>query len=187
MKSVLVLLAPGCEEMEAVILIDTLRRGGITVCAAGLEPGVLTASRGVKLEPDLPLDQVPAPKDFDVLALPGGLPGTEALLADPRVRDLLRAYASSPSKRIAAICAAPMVLDACGLLENKSFTCYPSLRGKIRQGRWLDQPVVEDGLLITSQGPGTAFAFALFLLDRLSGPETTRDVAKGLLLDAVVG
>lgn len=168
--------------MEAVIIVDVLRRGGITVCAAGLEPGVLTASRGVKLEPDLPLDDVTAPKDYDILVLPGGLPGTEALRGDPRVRDLLRAYASSPGKRIAAICAAALVLDACGLLEGKSFTCYPSVRDDIPAGTWLDRPVVEDGNLITSQGPGTAFAFALFLVDRLAGPETARTVADGMLL-----
>jgi len=165
-----------------VIIIDTLRRGGVDVCAAGLEDGVLTASRGVKLEPDLPLDAVAEPKDYDVLVLPGGLPGTEALRGDPRVRDLLRAYAAAPDKRIAAICAAPLVLDACGLLDDKRYTCYPSVQDQITRGAWQNQAVVEDGRLITSQGPGTAFAFALFLLERLTGPENARQVAGGMLL-----
>ena len=178
----LVLLAPGCEEMEAVILMDVLRRGGIEVVGAGLESGVLTASRGVKIEPDLPLDALETAKDFDLLVLPGGLPGTEALLADVRVRDLVLYYAATPGRLLAAICAAPLVLDAHGLLAGKTFTCFPGLRDRIESKGWSAEPVVEDGELITSQGPGTAMAFALRLVRRLAGEDAEESVAEGLLL-----
>lgn len=182
MKNALILLAPGCEEMEAVILIDTLRRGGVEVCAAGLTSDVLTASRGVRLLPDCSLDELEAPKGFDSLVLPGGLPGTEALREDLRVRDLLRAYAASETQWITAICAAPTVLAAHGLLEGKRYTCYPGLKDRIEQGTWVDEAVVEDGRIITSQGPGTSFACALHLLTRLADMETARSVAAGMLV-----
>ncbi|MCC5848123.1 MAG: DJ-1/PfpI family protein [Verrucomicrobia bacterium] len=177
----LVLLAPGCEEMEAVIVMDVLRRGGVDVVGAGLDPGVLTASRGVKIEPDLPLDALENAKDFDLLVLPGGLPGTEAMLADVRVRDLVLHYATTPGQLLGAICAAPLVLDAHGVLEGKGFTCFPTLRHRIETRGWSPERVVEDGELITSQGPGTAMAFALCLVRRLAGEEAAHSVAEGLL------
>jgi 4-methyl-5(b-hydroxyethyl)-thiazole monophosphate biosynthesis len=179
----LILLAPGCEEMEAVIVIDTLRRGGVRVVAAGLEAGPLTASRGVVLVPDLPLDAVEDAKNFQMLILPGGLPGTKALQADPRVRDLLAAYLNDPAKTVAAICAAPTVLDGFGWLDGREFTCYPGQRGAlVSAAGWRPQEVVEDGNLITSQGPGTSFRFALALLRRLAGEAAAREVARGMLV-----
>jgi 4-methyl-5(b-hydroxyethyl)-thiazole monophosphate biosynthesis len=180
----LVLLAEGCEEMEAVIVMDTLRRGGVEVVGAGLAEGPLTASRGVVLLPDTALDALENAKEFDVLILPGGLPGTEALREDLRVRDLLMAYMGNPAKRVAAVCAAPTVLDGLGLLEGKRFTCYPGLKDRCTGGgTWVDAAVVEDETLITSQGPGTSFAFALRILERLSGADAARDVAAGMLID----
>lgn len=168
--------------MEAVIVIDVLRRGGVEVTAAGLEPGPLVASRGVRLLPDLPLDEVEDPKGGDALVLPGGLPGTIALREDSRVRDLAREYAVSPGKLLAAICAAPMVLDAHGLLEGKTFTCHPSVADKIQSGTRVSDPVVEDGNLVTSQGPGTAIAFALKLVERLVGESAAKEVAAAGLM-----
>lgn len=182
MSRVLVLLAPGCEEMEAVISMDVLRRGGVEVVAAGLEEGVLRASRDVKLEPDVSLDMLTDAKDYDVLLLPGGLPGTEALRADLRVRDLLLHFFRHPEKSVAAICAAALVLEEHGLLEGRTFTSYPTAREKISGGTWLDEPVVVDGDLITSQGPGTAFEFALTLVERLVDKETRESVAAGMLV-----
>lgn len=180
--SACILLAPGCEEMEAVITMDVLRRGGVRVVAAGLAgPGVFEASREVRLAPDVSLDALEGAKDFDVLILPGGLPGTEALRADPRVRDLLMHYANDPDKRVASICAAALVLDAHGLLEGRKFTCYPGVAEKIASGTRLDDRVVEDGNLVTSQGPGTAMAFALTLVERLTDRETRDRVAEGML------
>lgn len=179
----LILLAEGCEEMEAVILMDTLRRGGVTVVGAGLKAGALTASRGVVITPDIALDDLENAKEFDVLVLPGGLPRTEALREDVRVRDLLCAYMGDGDKRVAAMCAAPIVLDGLGLLEGRRFTCYPALRDRCAGGgSWVDATVVEDGDLMTSQGPGTAFAFALAVLARLAGEAAAREVAAGMLV-----
>ncbi len=182
MKSVLVLLAPGCEEMEAVISIDVLRRGGLNVVTAGLEDGVFAASRDVKLEADVPLNALEGAKEFDALLLPGGLPGTEALSADLRVGELLRWYASREEAWIAAICAAPVALDTHAVLEGHRFTCYPGAEERIQSGEHVGGALVEDGKLLTSQGPGTAFLFALSLLERLTDAETRRSVAEGLLL-----
>ncbi len=182
MKSALVLLAPACEEMEAVIVIDTLRRAGVRVVGAGLEAGVLVASRGVRIEPDLPLDAVEDAKDFDALILPGGLGGTRALRDDPRVRDLVLHYAQAPGKLLAAICAAALVLDAAKVLGGRRYTCYPGVEKEIREGERVDRPVVVDDRLVTSQGPGTAFDFALALVAMLQGETVAREVASGLLL-----
>lgn len=180
--SACVLLAPGCEEIEAVITLDVLRRGGVRVVAAGLEgANVFSASRDVKLAPDIALDDLQDAKAFDVIVLPGGLPGTEALRADTRVRDLLMHYTNAPEKLVASICAAALVLDAHGLLEGRRFTCYPGVVDRVEGGRWVDEPVVEDGDLLTSQGPGTAMAFALTLLERLTDQETRDRVAEGML------
>lgn len=180
--SALVVLAPGCEEMEAVITLDVLRRGGVRAVAAGLEgPGVFAASRDVRLAPDTGLEALKDAKDFDVLILPGGLPGTEALRADARVRDLLMHYINAPGKLVACICAAALVLDAHGLLEGRRFTCYPGVADRIVSGERVEAPVVEDGDLITSQGPGTAMAFALALVERLTDRGTRDRVAEGML------
>lgn len=181
MSRALVLLASGCEEMEAVITIDVLRRGGVEVVAAGLKPGTVHASRDVKLLPDVLLDECEEVKEFDVLVLPGGLPGTEALREDMRVRDLLIHYFNHPEKTVATICAAALVLERHGVLEGRRFTCYPKFREDISSGTWMDQPVVIDGDLITSQGPGTAMAFALTLVERLVDRETRSDVAAAML------
>lgn len=181
----LVILPEGCEEMEAVIVMDVLRRAGVAVTGAGLGEGPLTASRGVVIVPDAALDGLEDAKGYDVLVLPGGLPGTERMREDVRVRDLLRAYFAEKGKRVAAICAAPTVLDGLGLLEGRRFTCYPSLRERCTGGgTWVDAPVVEDGRLITSQGPGTAFVFALRIVARLAGEAAAREVAAGMLVSA---
>ncbi|MDF3128885.1 DJ-1/PfpI family protein [Kiritimatiellaeota bacterium B1221] len=183
MKSACVLLAPGCEEMEAVIVIDVLRRGGVEVVAAGLQAEMFEASRGVKITPDIGLDALAEAKEFDLLVLPGGLPGTEALRNDDRVRDLLIHYFQSADKTVGVICAASLVLDAHGLLEGRKFTCYPSTAPEIQGGTWVDERVVTDGNLVSSQGPGTAMAFALKLVERLAGVETRMEVAEGMLFE----
>jgi 4-methyl-5(b-hydroxyethyl)-thiazole monophosphate biosynthesis len=181
MKKACVLFAPGCEETEAVTIVDVLRRGGVNVVTAGLQEGVFEASRGVKLEADISLDKLAGAKEFDILILPGGIPGTEALRNDSRVRDLLLYYLQTEGKKVGCICAAALVLDAHELLEGKRFTCYPALAGDVEGGTWVDERVVVDGNLTTSQGPGTAMAFALELVKQLVDEETRDQVAEGLL------
>ena len=180
MTSALVPLADGCEEMEAVILIDVLRRAGWEVVAAGLASGPVTGSRGVRLVADADWAEV-EPTAFDVLVLPGGGPGTERLRADRRVLDALRAHHAA-GRIVAAICAAPLVLQAAGLLDGKEATCHPGVADALTRARHVDRPVVWTGHIATSQGPGTAFAFALALVERIDGPDAARRIAREMVL-----
>ena len=125
MATVLVPLAQGCEELEAVTIIDLLRRAGVTVVVAGLEEGPITASRGVVLLPDTTLEAV-LDQDFDLVVLPGGLGGAERLEADQRIAALLRRM-TEQGRYVAAICAAPRVLAKAGLLKNRAVTAYPGI------------------------------------------------------------
>ena len=128
MKKVLVPLAPGFEELEAVTIIDLLRRAQIDVTVAGLEKGPITGSRGTRIVPDTLLSSA-VNSDYDMLVLPGGLPGADNLNSDNHIHDLLQQM-SVKGKYIAAICAAPKVLASAGLLANKEITSYPgSLSG----------------------------------------------------------
>jgi len=179
MMRVLIPLAEGVEEMEAVILMDVLRRAGWKVVSAGLEAGPVTASRGVRLLPDADWDDL-APGDFDLLLLPGGGGGTERLCADDRVIGTAREFADS-GRWVAAICAAPLALHKAGLLDGKSFTAYPSVKGDLPARGYQEEPVVQDGKLLTSRGPGTAFALALALIAAMDDPAKARRVADEML------
>ena len=180
MASVLVPLAEGCEELEAVTVIDLLRRAGVEVVTAGLADGPVTASRGVVLVPDTDLDTA-LQRDFDMVVLPGGLGGANNLEADPRVAELLRKMADS-GRFTAAICAAPKVLGAAGVLEGRQATSFPGALDAVEVPGldYSEQPVVQDGKVITSRGPGTAMDFALALIDNLLGRDKRDEVEGGL-------
>ena len=179
MTTVLVPLAEGCEELEAVTVIDLLRRAGIDVIAAGLEAGPVKASRGVVLQPDTTLDAA-LQNDYDMVVLPGGGPGADRLNADDRIRLLLISMANS-EKFIAAICAAPKVLKSAGLLDDKQATCYPgAIDSADLPGLDTERQVIQDGRVITSRGPGTAMDFALHLIELLAGKATRDQVEAGL-------
>jgi 4-methyl-5(b-hydroxyethyl)-thiazole monophosphate biosynthesis len=178
MATVLVPLAPGCEELEAVTIIDLLRRAGITVVTAGLEAGPVVASRGVVLVPDMLLDEV-LEQDFDMIVLPGGAGGAQRLEADDRVRQLLQRLAAA-GRYTAAICAAPKVLATAGLLEGRQATAYPGTLDGLPGLQPSTAAVVQDGLVITSRGPGTAMDFALKLVQLLCGPEQRQQVEAAL-------
>ncbi|MEA3638361.1 MAG: DJ-1 family glyoxalase III [Lamprobacter sp.] len=171
MPRVLVPLAPGCEELEAVTIIDLLRRAEIEVTTAGLEPGPVTCSRGTLLVPDADLDDV-VENDFDMVVLPGGQPGATHLDHDIRIHDLLARQAAA-DRWSAAICAAPIVLASTGLLDGRSATSFPGAIDPERypEIRLLEQPVVTDGKVVTSRGPGTAMDFALHLIELLLGAD----------------
>lgn len=180
MASVLVPLAQGCEELEAVTVVDLLRRAGIEVVTAGLDAQPVTASRGMTLLPDMTLEMA-LQQRFDMVVLPGGLPGADHLGDDPRVIRLLQEMAASESY-IAAICAAPRVLARAGLLDGKRATSYPgALDIEAVPGiEYLETAVVTDGRVITSRGPGTAMDFALVLIETLVGKTTRDEVEAGL-------
>jgi 4-methyl-5(b-hydroxyethyl)-thiazole monophosphate biosynthesis len=181
MPRVLIPLAQGCEELEAVTLIDLLRRAQIEVVTAGLTPGPVTGSRGTVLVPDTELDNA-LTQPFDMVVLPGGQPGATHLENDARILALLKSMAAD-GKYTAAICAAPKVLAVAGLLDGRHATCYPgSLDAKQFPKIHLDPgAVVRDGRVLTSRGPGTAMDFALELIAVLVGEEKRDAVEKALM------
>jgi 4-methyl-5(b-hydroxyethyl)-thiazole monophosphate biosynthesis len=180
MARVLVPLAAGFEEIEAVTIIDILRRGGVDVVTAGLEPGLVSGSHGIGIVPDCSLEEA-LEGDYDMMVLPGGLPGADHLEDDARVTRLLRELADS-GRFTAAICAAPKVLAAAGVLDGRRATSFPGFldASGIPGLELSDEPVVRDGKVITSRGPGTAMDFALTLVESLEGGEA-RGAVEGRL------
>jgi 4-methyl-5(b-hydroxyethyl)-thiazole monophosphate biosynthesis len=183
MATVLIPLSEGCEELEAVTLIDVLRRAEIQVVTASLsEHQQITASRGVRLVADTTLAQV-INDEFDMLVLPGGQPGTNNLDADPRIHALIKRLHQG-GNWIGAICAAPMVLAHAGLLDGRKVSCYP---GVLEPKEWPElqfsnDAVVCDNKVITSRGPGTAMAFALMIIEKLMDETTRNQVETGLVI-----
>ncbi len=178
MPAVLVPIAQGCEELEAVTVIDLLRRAEVEVTVAGLAAGPVIASRKVVLLPDCLLDEV-LDQTFDMIVLPGGLGGAQRLEADARILGLLRRFAAE-GRYTAAICAAPKVLAAAGILEGKQATAYPGILDTVPGIRYHTAAVVQDGQVITSRGPGTAMDFALTLIEVLCGREKRERVEHAL-------
>jgi len=179
MSRVLVIFAEGSEELEAVTLVNILRRGGLEITLAGLTAGPLRGSRGTQLLPDSTLDAALA-QSYDMVILPGGMPGTTHLRNDARVITLVQQVADA-GNWVAAICAAPSVLAAAGLLDGKRATCYPGSLKEFPQVLVQESAIEQDGKLLTSRGPGTAMDFALFLLELLAGQATRRQVESGLV------
>ena len=178
MATVLVPLAQGCEELEAVTLIDLFRRAGVTVTVAGLEADPVTASRGVVLLPETTLDAV-LDQDFDLVVLPGGLGGAQRLEADQRIAALLRRM-TEQGRYVAAICAAPKVLVSAGLVGGREVTAYPGVLDGQPDIKLSSAAVVRDGTFITSRGPGTAMDFALSLIEILCGRAKRDEVESAL-------
>ena len=172
--AVLVPLVEGFEEIEAVTVIDVLRRAGLEVVVAGLTEGPVRGSRGIVVTPDTTMEAV-AGVAYEAVVLPGG-PGSKALAEDARVRQALQAVVAREGL-LGAICAAPaVVLQPLGLVEGRRATCHPGLASQL-PGR-ADERVVRDGNLVTSQGPGTAMDFALALVEHLAGPDTAAEVRR---------
>ncbi|KFD51836.1 DJ-1 family protein [Trichuris suis] len=182
-KKVLVLLADGSEEMEVIITVDVLRRGGLDVLLAGLggdRPH--ECSRGVKVVPDKSFDVVKGDK-FDAVVLPGGMGGAQLFCKSEEVGKLLKKQ-EEEGRLIAAICAAPLALMTHKIAIGRSVTYHPAVTEQMEQAKshkHSDGRVVHDGLLVTSQGPGTAFEFALKLIEILVSKEKADEVTKPLL------
>lgn len=179
MKHALVIFAEGSEELEAITLVNILRRGGIKVTLAGLSDAPLRGSRGTQLLPDTSLDNA-LNHAYDLVILPGGMPGTTHLRNDARVTTLVQQMAAA-GKWVAAICAAPSVLAAAGLLDGKRATAYPGSLKEFPKVSVQDSAIEQDGFLLTSRGPGTAMDFALYLLELLAGKQTRQQVEGGLV------
>lgn len=181
MPKVAIILAEGFEELEAVAIIDVLGRAGIKVVSAGLTEGPVSSARKVKVIPDTVIDELKS-DDFDMLVLPGGLPGSDNLNADKRVGDLIRDF-NDKGKVTGAICAAPYVLANAGVLEGKHATSYPSFKEKLGNVMYEEKTVVTDGNVMTSRGPGTAICFGLAIVERFLGPEKSREIKDAMLVN----
>lgn len=181
MARVLMPLAEGFEELEAVTVIDVLRRAGIEVVTAGLQPGPVQASRRTVLLPDTDLDAAMG-QEYDMIILVGGMPGVTNLHNDPRIQELLERF-QHQQRLTAAICAAPSILAAHGMLTGRKATGNPKFRAQVALPgvEYCEQAVVMDGTVITSRGPGTSIDFALALIEQLSGPDKRNEVEAGLV------
>ena len=178
-------MADGAEEMEAVIVVDVLRRGKIDVTLAGLHDdisGPIICSRNLKIVADSSLKDAMDKRTYDAVILPGGLKGAENLAVSNNVKKLLMEQEQRGGV-IAAICAAPTALQAHGIGKGKRVTSYPAFKGQLEgYYTYSEDYVVVDGQLVTSRGPGTAFEFALKLVEILVDVDTAENVCKGLLL-----
>jgi 4-methyl-5(b-hydroxyethyl)-thiazole monophosphate biosynthesis len=181
MKRVLVPLAEGFEELEAATIIDMLRRAGIDVVVASLGESPVAGSHGIRIAADTPLAAL-AEQEFDMIAMPGGMPGADHLKKDPRIAELLR-HLRQQGKPVAAICAAPMVLAAAGLLDGRRATSYPGFLKDAKQTTVVDEAVVNDNGIITSPRPGTPLDFALALVAELVGSGARDEVESALQRD----
>lgn len=183
MANVLVPIANGFEEIEAVSIIDVLRRGGILVTVASVDAGGLsvTGANGITIEANNELKYIDA-NEFDMIVLPGGHDNAVKLKESAEVQNILKDF-DAKNKKIGAICASPIALNAAGVIKNR-YTCYPSYENEIGKANWTDnQNVVVDKNIITSRGPATAICFGLEIVRELVGEDTYKQLKSGLLAD----
>ena len=175
-KKVLVPVAKGFEEIEALTAVDILRRAGAQVVLAGCEgEGAVVGRSDISVMPDKSLDAALAEAPYDLIALPGGLPNAYTLRDDDRLQDALKAQAGRGGL-VAAICAAPVALAEAGLLEGKTKTSHPAVKAEMPSEGYQEERVVVDGQVITSRSPGTAMEFAFALVRALFGEDKVEEV-----------
>ena len=181
-KNVLAVLAEGFEEIEAVTPIDVLRRLDVDVTVASLDGPVVRGARGIAVQADATLGEV-AGRVFDMIILPGGMPGASNLAASELLGDMLKKQ-HSEGRMIAAICAAPaVVLHPLGLLGDEKVACYPAFQRRLDEANRTDERLCVGEKLITAAGPGVAMDFALALAERLKGKEKADELAKAMLVE----
>jgi protein deglycase len=182
MTTVLIPLAEGFEEVEALTVVDVLRRAEVEVITASIGDTLrVTGKHAITVEADQMLDEV-ADRPFDMVVLPGGVPGVPNLAADPRVAEVVETAAGRDAW-VCAICAAPSVLGDLGLLRERVATIHPGWRDKLSCGDYSEASVVLDGKFVTSRGAGTALPFALTLAKLLAGEDKAREVAAGMVTE----
>lgn len=182
MKKVLIPIANGTEEMEAVIIIDILRRAGIHVTIIS-DDDIVTCSRGVKIIPDIKYDQLNTDEIYDAIALPGGVQGVENFIANEKLIAILKKHKQNEAL-ISAICAAPKVLKHSQLLqENQEITSHPSIKNILQNYNYKNDKFVLSNNILTSQGAGTAFDFSLKLVELLIGSEKAEEIKKAIVFN----
>lgn len=187
MKRAVIILTSGFEEIEALSVVDILRRSEVEVDIAGTEKDFVEGAHGVKVIPDKHLDDIDV-EDYDALILPGGAPGYQNLRKNEKVIEMVKT-ANEKGKLIAAICAAPVVLADAGILKGKKATIYPGMEKEIESagGEFVADLVVQDGNVITSRGPSTALLFGWKLSEILAGKDVADRVAGRMLRELVFG
>jgi len=182
MKKVFIFLAEGFEETEAIATMDVMRRGGLDVTSVSVTGNLLVnGAHGIAVNADTLFEKANL-SSGDMLVLPGGMPGASNLNAHAGLKSALEQYAAN-GKKIAAICAAPLVLGGLDLLQGKKATAYPGFESTLKGATYVNSPVVKDGNIITGRGPGFAFQFGLAIVEELQGKEKANEVADGLLLN----
>ena len=184
MAKALIPLANGFEDIEAITIVDVLRRGGVNVVTASIgETDEVRSAHGVMMRADALFDEA-AEDDYDAIVLPGGGEGTENLKNSDAVIDRLRRQAGE-GRLLCAICAAPLVLVQAEVIAPElQVTCYPACQTELDR-KWTPAPVVVDGNVITGQAPGTSLLFALVVLQTLAGPDIAKRVARGMVTDVL--
>jgi len=178
MKTAIVILAPGFEEIETITIVDLLRRADINVTTASISEKEITGSHDIIINADVLLKDY-SKHDFDIVILPGG-PGANKLKKSKTVIDLLKKQ-SNEKKWIAAICAAPTVLEKAGLTTGKKITSYPSEKEVFINSDYKTDNVVQDGNIITSRAAGTAIEFSLYLIRILCDEKKAKEIAAKIL------
>ncbi len=181
MATACVLLADGFEEIEAITVIDVLRRADVDTTIVGVDTERPCGSHGIRVEADAELAAT-AQREFDLVVLPGGMPGATNLRDHPDVQRLVRAQ-SERRADVAAICAAPIALASAGVLRGRRATSFPGFAPQLADVDYVEQRVVEDGHVITSRSAGTAMEFALALVARLRGREVADEIARRMLVE----
>lgn len=183
MSCILVPIAEGFEEIEAISIIDVLRRAGIEVIIGALTQNLLVkGAHGITVQADTPIKGLKA-DELDMIVLPGGWGNTKALATNTGIQELLKEM-DTAGKNIGAICAAPYALHAAGVLKE-GYTCYPGIEDEINIGGFTGDKyaVVESANVMTSRGPGTAICFGLSIAEKFVGKESVQKLRKGLLAD----
>lgn len=173
------LLASGFEEIEAITVVDILRRADLPLSVVGVEQLSVVGAHQITVQADLRLDQV-SPQDYAMVILPGGMGGTKVLSTNLLAQELIKTMYHE-DKYLAAICAAPLALDAAGVLPAR-YTCYPGVERELSKKGRVEEKIVWDKKVLTSPGPGTAMDFALAIVQELAGPEKFLQLRKALLI-----
>ena len=179
-KTALVIFADGFEELEAVGTADILRRLGVKVTTAALNWKRATGAHGMEIATDASLGEA-CMGDYDVVVLPGGMPGAANLAADEQVADVLK-RTSERGAVIAAICAAPFVLAEQGLLDGKKFTMYPGFDSRLNGLKYASDPAMRDGNIVTGKGPGAVFDFAAEIAEAIGLKRECKELFKGMFV-----
>jgi 4-methyl-5(b-hydroxyethyl)-thiazole monophosphate biosynthesis len=181
MKKVILFLAEGFEEVEALTVVDYLRRKDINVDTVSItEDNEVKGAHEIVVLADKTINDIKDIDDYDAVIIPGGLPGATNLRDNDKVIDVVKKI-NENGKLTAAICAGPIVLERAGIIKDKEITSYPGFEDDLKNGVYIEQNVVRDGSIITARGPALAVDFAIEIIKYLLGEEKSEELKKDIL------